>query len=184
MTDEIPKTAFSRIISVKDIYSKENFNFNVTASEIELIAMSNLFNLEKISSLSARIQLTQSYRNNAVVMTCKFSAAVFQKCVISLELVKTHIQHVFVVEFVEQISDGSPNIGDFDCFLDEQVETITDGKIDIGPVLVQYLGLEINPFPKKEGITLASVYKQGDLTIADEPKPNSFKLLLKDYKFI
>ena len=70
MTDEIPKIAFSRIISVKDIYSKENFNFNVSASSTELIAMSNLFDLEKISSLSAKIQLTQRYENNAVVMTC------------------------------------------------------------------------------------------------------------------
>ena len=90
---------------------------------------------------------------------------------------------MFVVEYVEQTFDDLPIIGKFDCFLDEQVEAITDGKIDIGPVLVQNLGLEINPFPKKEGIRLASVYKQDDLTIEDEEKPNSFKLLLKDYKF-
>ena len=183
MTDEIPKTALSRIIRINDIYSKENFNFNVSASKTELIALSDLFSLEKISSFSAKIQLTQRYRNNAVVMTCNFSAVVFQKCVISLELVKTHIQHMFVVEYVEQTFDDLPIIGKFDCFLDEQVETIADGKIDIGPVLVQNLGLEINPFPKKEGIRLASVYKQDDLTIEDEAKPNSFKLLLKDYKF-
>ena len=183
MTDEIPKTAFSRIIRVKDVYSEENYNFNVSASTTELIALSNLFNLEKILSFSAKIQLTQKYRNNAVVMTCNFSAVVVQKCVISLELVKTHIQHMFVVEYVEQTFDSLPIIGKFDCFLDEQVEAIADGKIDIGPVLVQNLGLEINPFPKKEGIRLASVYKQDDLTTEDEEKPNSFKLLLKDYKF-
>jgi len=183
MTDEIPKIAFSRIIRINDLHSKENFNFNVSASKTELIALSDLFNLEKISSFSAKIQLTQRYRNNAVVMTCNFSAVVFQKCVISLELVKTHIQHIFVVEFVDQTFDGLPIIGEFDCFLDEQLESIADGNIDIGPVLVQNLGLEINPFPKKEGIRLASVYKQDDLTIEDEAKPNSLKLLLKDYKF-
>ena len=76
----------------------------------------------------------------------------------------------------KSIVDGLPIIGEFDCFLDEQLETIADGNIDIGPVLVQNLGLEINPFPKKEGIRLASVYKQDDLTIEDEEKPNSFKL--------
>ena len=183
MTNNISMTALSRIIKVKDINSKENFIFNLLASNAELGVLAKLFNVEKISSLSAEIKLTQRYKNNGVVMTCNFSALIFQKCVISLELIKTHIKHMFIVEYVEQILDGLPIIDEFDYFSDEQAEIIADGKIDIGPVLVQNLGLKINPFPRKEGISLDSVYKQDDLVDEEEMKPNSLKLLLKNYKF-
>ncbi|MAV87323.1 MAG: hypothetical protein CMM67_03675 [Rhodospirillaceae bacterium] len=174
---------FSRIIEVKDINAKEILKLDVSASNKELITLSNLFNVNKILSFTAQIILTQRLENNSIEMSCDFFASIIQECIISLELLNNKIQKKFRVDFIEQKFYTKPLIDKFDCFEDEQPEIISNGRIDIGPVLVQNLGLEIDPFPKIKGISLNSIYKQDDLTTEEEIKPSSLKILLKDYKF-
>jgi uncharacterized metal-binding protein YceD (DUF177 family) len=131
---------------------------DVTATADECLALASRLGQREIKSLSARLEVAP-VGGGAVRVTGTFDADVLQECVVTLEPVAARVSGPIEVTFVP-----SPARGDFDEDVDphaEEVETIVDGTIDVGEVVVQHLAIAIDPYPRIEGAVFKATPTSG-----------------------
>ncbi len=146
---------FSRPLNVDSI--------GATATHLELRAdageranLARRFDLLRLDSLAATVHLERSEAGN-VLLSGQLKAEVVQTCVVTLEPVRATIDARFTRVFArspradEEISD--------EIFLDpeadEPPEHLEGDIVDVGEVVAETLGLEIDPFPRAPGAVFA-----------------------------
>ena len=111
----------------------------LSASDKELKALAERFQVEKIHSLSVDLTI---YPGEIVRISGRLQALTRRECVISLD------------EFDEKMSEEFEVLYAFDPppESDEIIDPITNGRIHLGEVVAEQYGLALNPFPKKPGV--------------------------------
>jgi uncharacterized metal-binding protein YceD (DUF177 family) len=142
-----PAPEFSRIISVARI-PPVGTEESLTAKPDERAALAKRFDLVKLSSLTATVTVQPS--GEQIIHVKGMAAAdIMQQCVITLEPLPSHIDLDIDVEFVpaeaHKAGSGSPYADD----LDSEIELYDNGKIDLGEIVAQHLGIAIDPYPRK-----------------------------------
>ena len=127
------------------------------ASAAQCDALTARFNLLALTNLHATLKICMGRAGSAVEVTGTMIADVVQSCIVTLDPVHGHIEADIEVLFAmpdDVKTDAVVMQGELDG---EDVETIMDGRIDLGELIAQHLGITINPYPRKEGVNFTGI---------------------------
>lgn len=162
---------FSRLIAIEGITPDKIRKETIEATPQECAALARRFDLCELSDLKAKLNIRRVTGGTAVRIEGSFEAEVVQTCVVSLQDVHGHVEGKFDAFFTEEPPEFE---GDILIEDDETApEIITNGMIDLGEVVAQYLSLEIDPYPRAPGVSLAAQLAE----TGTEVKNNPFRVL-------
>jgi uncharacterized metal-binding protein YceD (DUF177 family) len=90
-----------------------------------------------------------------IAATGIIKAEVVQRCVVTLEPIVSRLTLDVGVVFAPAELNPVDNQEPQRVELDDEVELFSGGKIDIGELVAQQLGISINPYPRKADATLS-----------------------------
>ena len=158
---------FSRPVSPEAI-GEQGRTMSIEADRDECARLAERLGLNSLESLSAEIGLTPQKKGRFIHLECRLQADIQQTCVVTLEPIETHIEASIERLYdttMETLSDSDAvkESDNFDVEIDSEddpPEALMEGQIDIGEAITEQLALEINPFPRKPGISFAE-YSSG-----------------------
>ncbi len=127
-----------------------SIKIEATEAERELIAAE--FGLAGIQSLVGEYKLTGRPERIKVVGTV--NANVQPICVVSLEAFESHVKEDVSVIFADRDRCRNQNVTDES---EDLPDPITEGKIDLGALTLEFLALGLDPYPRKPGISFEQV---------------------------
>ena len=153
MTSETDRPVLSRPLKVEEIGDGASGEIAATAAEREAIA--RLLDLVRLEGLTFTYRLDQG-GGGRWRLRGRLNANVTQTCVLSLEPVEAGHEMSVEVEFwpasllaeLKESAEGAEGKGLLDW-----PEPIADGKIDLGPVIYETLATELDPYPKRAGVS-------------------------------
>jgi len=172
MTEVVPE--FSHILSVARL-SPNGVEESLEATPTERAAVAKRFELIELPLLKAQL-LVQPGRMQRVAVTGTITADIVQNCVVTLEPLTTHFELNIKVTFLPLEEKPEQNDGEGEN-LDDEVEYIQNGKIDLGELVAQQLGVNIDLYPRKPDAALNST-SFGPI----ETKPQPFANLVEVVK--
>lgn len=153
---------FSRPISPEDL-GEQGRTISIDADRSECERLAGRLSLDDLTSLSADIRLTPQDGGKVIRLEGALKAEITQTCVVTLEPIKTSIETVLDRLYdtgLESLTEDNEESIDFEA--EDPPDPLSDGKIDIGEAVAEQLALEINPFPRKPGISFADYSKKPD----------------------
>ena len=144
---------FSRLFTVEELHEGE---IKLDATKEERAALSKRFDIESIQSLEANAIISDgssSIGSNNITLNVSFNAIITQKCVATLALIRNEINSAFDLELGVINDNNTDNKVLLEEFRHNEVDfaTIdTDTSFNLGELVSQYLGLEIDPFPRSK----------------------------------
>ncbi len=165
----------------------------ISPPEAVLPALCERLGIERLEACKADIRLDREKGNLVIYVSGKVTARVHQKCVITLEPVISEISEDFEAWFSDpeqavslhkarQIKEAEKyNVETPMMEEQEDPEPITDGKIDLGEVVTQFLSLAIDPYPHAPGAKGDESAAPKEISVIPEERRNPFAAL-KDWK--
>ena len=179
LTDDLE---FSRLLSIEEMHEGE---IKLEATEEERAALSQRFDIEGIEKLEANALISEGSaqidRNN-ITLNVSFTALIIQKCVATLIPIRNEINSSFVFELGVVKSDTTDNQNVLDDFKYNEVDFANvdvDAGFNLGELVSQYLGLEIDPFPRSKSRSDEVSSYLHETVIEDKNNPFG---ILKDLK--
>ncbi|HYD17808.1 MAG TPA: DUF177 domain-containing protein, partial [Patescibacteria group bacterium] len=127
----------------------------------------------------AELKIRRVEGGDVVRVEGKFQADVVQTCVVSLQDVHAHVDGSFDTFLAEGGKSDNEEVVEFGLDdEDSSPEVITHGQLDMGEVVAQYLALELDPYPRAPGVSLAAQLAG----VGGEVKNNPFAVLQKMQK--
>jgi uncharacterized metal-binding protein YceD (DUF177 family) len=161
-----PLPEFSRIINPEHL-SATGIEERLEAKPAECAALAKRFELIGMPSLVAELSVKPE-RRGAIVVTGTITADVVQRCVVTLEPLSVHldlnIDMILVPESLLTTVAGSTE-GDSS---EDDLDYYADNKIDLGELVAQHLGINLDPYPRKPDAAL-EITEFGTKT--DKPHP-------------
>lgn len=151
---------FSRPISVEGITPDKIRAEAVEATPEECAALAKRFDLRALSGLKANLTVRRVAGGEVVRVEGNLEAEVVQSCVVSLRDVPARVQGSFDTYFTEEPVDEED---------DDAPEMISNGYIDLGEVVAQYLSLSLDPYPRAPGVNLAAQLAGTGFSIPENP---------------
>lgn len=160
---------FSRRIAVEGITPDKVRKETIEATEEECAALAKRFDLRELADFRADLSIHR-VDGGVVRLSGRFEADVVQTCVVSLQDVHGHVSGDFETFF----SEDSHRLDEeeVELYLDEEdaPEAIMNGEIDLGEIVAQYLSLELEPYPRAPGVSLAAQLSEaGGLEVKSGP---------------
>ena len=134
----------------------------MVAEEPYLKAMTERLGILELKSLAAELRLTLQNGGHILNITGHLRAEVVQECVVTLQPVQSVIEDDFEAWYADHDKAIPFNRakhhmkaieeGDEVPILEEKddPEALIDGQVDLGEVVIQFLSLSINPYPRAE----------------------------------
>ena len=111
--------------------------------------------LEKFAiDISIRMEKSSTPR---VAVDGSLEATVVQSCSVTLEPVVSKFSIPVSLIFKEKAAEPAHLLKEIDVEEHDPPEQMIDGQFDVGDMLVQLLAVEINPFPRKPGVSLENM---------------------------
>lgn len=149
-----PAPEFSRPVDVESLSETAETRLDVNADAEERANLARRFGLDRLDSLAATVTLERNAAGD-VSLSGRLEAEVVQTCVVTLEPVRATIEARFSRVLTER---AEPDARD-EIFIapeaDEPPEYFDGGFVDVGEVVAETLGLEIDPFPRAPGAVFA-----------------------------
>jgi hypothetical protein len=126
----------------------------VVADDRQRAAIADALSLDALKTFEAEVRLTPWL--DGAEIAARWRDEVTQTCGVSLDPFDTPLTGVFTVRVVPAGSDAaSPEDHEvsIDPEADDPPDVLEGEEIDIGAYLVEHLALEIDPFPRKPGVT-------------------------------
>ena len=135
---------FSRPVGVNTL-PRGGRTIAIEADEAERTALARRFDLLALDQLKARLTLTPG-RGDTVVVTGALTAAVVQRCVVTLDPVPAAVEDEIEAVFAEAAGRDEAEI-EVDP-LAAEAEPLVDHRIDLGELAAQHLSLALDPYPR------------------------------------
>ncbi|MDH5748677.1 MAG: DUF177 domain-containing protein [Rhodospirillales bacterium] len=179
MTSELLIPEFSRPVSPDTLTNQDNL-FKIEASPEEKSALAKRFDLLSLEVLRATIHVFPPEEGPLIRLKGDYTAEVTQSCVVTLEPVKSRLEGTF--ERLYDLEVGEENFpADEDIILgpgDEvSVDPLVGGILDLGEVVAEQLGLDLNPFPRAEKATFDGFSTLSGSSLPPRLKDNPFAAL-------
>jgi len=142
------ETEFSRLVNVSRIPPKGTEE-QLEASLAERQSLAKRFNLMDLPLLRARLALRPG-ADHTIVAEGTIEAEVVQCCVATLEPLRQRLHLDVCVVFIPESRRDEPDALSTDE-LEDEYEFYKGGKIDLGEMVAQQLGVNIDPYPRTEG---------------------------------
>ncbi len=159
---------FSRDFDVTGLGDGETV-VEIVADAGERAALARRFGRAAIESLAATVRLERD--GAAVRLSAHFVADVVQGCVVTLEPIASRIAQDFGVLFAPAVeAAGTVEVaaeGDGDL-----AEPLSGDTIDIGEVVAENLGVNLDPYPRRGGVVFSAEVPGGsdeEATAAESP---------------
>ena len=136
----------------------------MTADEAQLKAIAARLEVSEVKYLEATLRLTLQNAGHILHIEGQFKSEVVQECVVTLQPVTSVLEDNFEAWYADHSKAVSFNRakhnmkameeGDEVQILEEKddPEALVDGQVDLGEVVVQFLSLSVNPYPRAEGV--------------------------------
>lgn len=158
----LPAPEWSVPVEAEKISDKP-MRIKIEADEDARAALARRLGVAEVVSLTAMAQFTRAPGNPAVHVAGQFKARIIQACVVTGDLVTNDIVETYEAWFADK--SKTPSIakarreqalrsGGAEMPIMEErddPEPIIDGIIDAGEMVVQFLSLAIDPFPRAPG---------------------------------
>lgn len=176
------KTEFSYLVKVGHV-SANPVQVHVEADEREKAGLAEIWNVEAVNRLSADLQIAR-WKKDGIRIKGHVSGEIVQACVVTLEPVVStidqEVDQIFVPEgskLARIVLDGAGEMV-LDPDGPDLPEPFVGDTIDAGALIAEFAALDIDPYPKKEGVSFA-----GHIESKPEAdrKPSPFAAL-KDWK--
>lgn len=179
MTTTPPVPEFSVRVIVAEL-DGEPRDYSIAADESERKALAKRFDLLALDRLEADVTVSPRRGSDIVGVTGRFEADVVQACVVTLEPVPATVTGDFDRTFASPHLCALDHVVEIDPDREDPPDPITDGSIDIGEVVAEHMGLELEPFPRAPGAEFESTQNGGEGAAgATDTKPNPFAILEK-----
>jgi uncharacterized metal-binding protein YceD (DUF177 family) len=166
---------FSRPIAVESLVPDKDRVEKLEAGEAECIALAKRFDLKSLSGLKAKLFVRRLSEGNLIQVKGDFAADVVQSCVVSLQDVPSHLKAQIDTYFTEDGKEFEQE-EDFSLELEEDLhEVMKNGMLDVGELVAQSLSLELDPYPRAPGVSLAA--QMAELGGGTDKKNNPFQVL-------
>lgn len=157
------KVEFPRPIEIDRIAATPS-QITIEADSAERAALAQRFDLVSLDRLEASFTLRR-LRKDLIRVRGHISAGLVQACVVTLELVPAEIEEDVELDFAENTVDPGLEI-DLDAEAADGPEPLLHGRIDLGEVAAEQLGLALDPYPRKAGAELPAEWRS-------EPAPGA-----------
>src|SRR5258707_9279993 len=166
---------FSRIITLDKISLAETSR-HIEADPSERAALATRFSLLALDKLTADLRLKRTGAG-VIRVTGHLDAAVTQSCVVSLAPVAATLAVDFEIFFSEDVRATEAELTvEYDQ--DDPPEPVTGGQINLGEVVSEQLGLNLDPYPRATGAALPTDWPVISVDTSDEaPRQNPFAAL-------
>lgn len=135
---------FSRPVGVNTL-PRGGRTIAIEADEAERAALAHRFDLLALDELKVRFTLAPG-RGDTVLVTGALTAAVVQRCVVTLDPVPSMVEDEIEAVFAAAAGRDEAEI-EVDP-LAAEVEPLADGRIDLGELAAQHLLLALDPYPR------------------------------------
>lgn len=149
----------------------------IDADARQRAALASEHELLSVESYRAEL-LVEPWKRNGVKVSGRVRADITQACIVTLDPVEAHIDELVDALFLpEQSKLGRQGFdGGGEILLDAEgpdgPETFSGDAIDVGALAEQFFGLAIDPYPRKQGVSLEAA---GDA----EPAESEFQQKLR-----
>jgi uncharacterized metal-binding protein YceD (DUF177 family) len=147
-----PSPEFSRFISVTRIPPK-GIEEQLEAKPAERAALAKRFGLVDLSKLKAQLTLMPGSKKT-VTATGTIEADVVQQCVVTLDPIESHLAIEVDIVLIPSESGKDETQTTKEAELEDEFDFFSGGKIDLGELVSQQLGVNIDPYPRKPKATL------------------------------
>ena len=141
MTAKIITPELSRPLLV-DRVPRKGSHEHIKADEAECAKLAKRFDIPALHKLSARLLCTP-WRGGGIKVTGTVEADFEQRSVVSLELFASSSQFQLERFFLPA--------NKLDENIEDDADPISNGVIDLGEIVAETLGLELDPYPRKPG---------------------------------
>lgn len=160
----LPQSEWSHPFHVENIPSSGKTVKMVANAEV-LKAIAARLEVLEVKSLSAEVRLTLQNGGHTLNITGHFKAEIVQECVVTLQPVPDTLEDDFEAWYADhdkaipfnraKHNQKAMEEGDEVQILEEKddPEALIGGQVDLGEVVVQFLSLSVNPYPRAEGVT-------------------------------
>lgn len=126
--------------------------FALAPDAAERKAIARELDIVALDRLDARVRLTPWL--DGAQIDGEWSADVVQTCGVTLERLDQPLSGNFLVRVVPAGSPNAPAEDDVDLDMDadDPPDVLEDDSFDVAAYVVEYLALEIDPFPRKPGV--------------------------------
>lgn len=162
---------FSRLIAIEGITPDKIRKETIEANAKECEALARRFDLRELSGLTAKLNIRRVTGGSSIRIEGDFEADVIQTCVVSLQDVHGRVEGHFDTFLTEEPPEAPGEV-----YIDDDEtspEIVANGMIDLGEMVSQYLSLELNPYPRAPGVSLAAQLAE----IGTEVKNTPFRVL-------
>lgn len=168
MPDETLIPEFSRLHPVERIGLKHT-RIHLEATPEECVALTRRLKIPALYHLKANVTLSRHENVPGFSITGSIDASLRLNCVVTLEDFDT----VHRSEFSERFAPSAvleKDDGFFDSEADDAPEPFDDAEMDIGELVVQFLALNLDPYPRKPDAILLQQLpeKLRDIVVTEE----------------
>ncbi len=168
----------SRVINVDQVKGT-NYELDIVASDAECLALAKRFDLIKLEKLTAHFIFISSPSKKDIQVKASFEGHVVQRCSVTLEPLAGDVKGEFWCDYSEEIVPENVEIIEFDTDTDDPAEPIVDGTFDVGIMLTEHFGLELDPFPRSPSADFGRIKKEAGDKLDDGESDNPFAVLKK-----
>jgi uncharacterized metal-binding protein YceD (DUF177 family) len=154
---------FSRLVRVADVPSSGLVK-TFAATPAERAALADRLGVLEIRLLEGDVAI-RPHGRAGIAIAGTFRAEVAQACVVTLEPVEQSLSGEFSARYLPEAEaarlHGGNRVEEGELVLsaegDDPPETMEDGRIDFGEAVAQHLSLALDPFPRKEGVSIPEI---------------------------
>lgn len=170
----VNQAEFSRPVPIESLVPDKVRVEKIEATIGECVALAARFDLKSLSGLKGKLSILRVSEGKIIRIEGDIEADVVQTCVVSLRDVPSEVRAHFDTCFTEEGKEFEQD-QDFGIELDEELpdRVVVDGVLDLGELVAQYLSLELDPYPRAPGVSLAAQLAEA----GDEVKNRPFKVL-------
>ncbi|HNQ92100.1 MAG TPA: DUF177 domain-containing protein [Alphaproteobacteria bacterium] len=144
----------------------------LAANENECEAIAKRLGVKSLDRLEAKLHLVPQNSGHILEVDGHLSADVVQECVVTLQPVESHIEDDFAAwyadyeraaSFTKAQHEQKARMESEELPIMEEKddpEPMSEGAIDVAELVIQYLSLAINPYPKSDSVKLEGNEKE------------------------
>ena len=139
-----------------DRVESEPMAVSLTPNEAERAAITERLTLRAVDALQADIRVWFLPGRRTLALEGEITADVTQSCVVSLEPVREQLVDLFAEIQGAPLGEAEamavfPDHPDFDADAAADPEPLEGDEIDLGEIVIQYLSLALDPYPRADG---------------------------------
>ncbi len=134
-------------------------NLLITAAQTECAAAAEDLGIVSVQSLAATGTVTR--RKDMVRLSLKIAADITQTCVVTLEPIESRVVCELKRVFTTRPPVDSTEV-DIDPLSDDPPDPLEGGLVPFREAIIEQILLEIDPYPRKEGLSYVEIVEDED----------------------